>query len=199
MPSSTRSPLPISYRNRQSIVRGNIPEQEPGTVTFSWENFLNNAHEYFQPILSPSQAYPAPLGALDRLGHRGLILWLCWLVVRLRESDGKSPRVRFALLVAAWVLLQVIISLPMCGDAPSTRLPRGSFIALDTFFSISAAWIVVHTLRRFRPFVALLFAAAVLAMQVPVASQHRMLNRLTQTRETRPPGSSSNDSVKSAS
>jgi hypothetical protein len=40
------------------------------------------------------------------------------------------------------------------------------------------------TLRRWRPFVAVLLAVAVLVIHVPIAAQHRMLNRLTQTRET---------------
>jgi len=42
----------------------------------------------------------------------------------------------------------------------------------------------VLSLKRWRPFVAVLPAMAVLAIHLPIASQHRMLNRLTQTRES---------------
>ena len=57
-------------------------------------------------------------------------------------------------------------------------------IAIDTFFSFLAAWALTISLRRWRPFVVVLIAAAVVAVHVPIASQHRLLNRLTQTRET---------------
>ena len=56
-----------------------------------------------------------------------------------------------------------------------------------------------ESLERWRPFVAVLLAAAVLASQAPVASQHRMMNRLTQTREVPKPGISSNACTRSAS
>src|SRR5688500_271219 len=49
------TPAYLLPRVWQSLLRGNVPEQEPGTISFSVENFINNAHEYFKPILSPSQ------------------------------------------------------------------------------------------------------------------------------------------------
>jgi len=64
-------------------------------------------------------------------------------------------------------------------SAPAARL----FIAVDTFFSFAAAWALTVSLRRWRPFVAIMLAAAILPIQVTIAAQHRTLNRLTQTRE----------------
>jgi hypothetical protein len=55
---------------------------------------------------------------------------------------------------------------------------------LDTFFSIAAAWVVTFWLARRPSFVPVLLAGALLLSEVPVAAQHRMLNRLTQTRES---------------
>ena len=54
------TPAYLLPRIWQSILRGNVPEQEPGTVTFSVENFLDNAYEYFtaHPVARPS---PIPL------------------------------------------------------------------------------------------------------------------------------------------
>jgi hypothetical protein len=56
-------------------------------------------------------------------------------------------------------------------------------IAIDTFFSFPAAWALVRLLKRVRPFMAVLVAAAIFAIYVPVASEFRILNELTLTRE----------------
>jgi hypothetical protein len=56
-------------------------------------------------------------------------------------------------------------------------------IAIDTFFSFPAAWILTVWLKRMRPFVAPLIAAAIFAVYLPVASEFRILNELTLTRE----------------
>jgi hypothetical protein len=56
-------------------------------------------------------------------------------------------------------------------------------IAIDTFFSFPAAWILTVWLKRFRAFVPILVAAGIAAVYVPVASEYRILNELTLTRE----------------
>ena len=53
------TPAYLLPRIWQSLLRGNVPEQDPGTVTFSVQNFVNNAHEYFEPLLRPPDSYPA--------------------------------------------------------------------------------------------------------------------------------------------
>jgi hypothetical protein len=57
-------------------------------------------------------------------------------------------------------------------------------LPIDTFFSFAAAWVLTQLLRSFRPFVAYLLGAAIFLLALPVASQHRLQNRLTQTRES---------------
>ncbi len=177
------TPAYLLPRIWQAVLRGNVPEQDPGTITFSLENFLNNAYEYYKPILSPFNSYPAHSAIVIALGVIGCILWLRWIQGRLLAHDWKAPHLKFAILVIAWMLLQAIIVFTYAwgrGQYPSAaRL----VIVIDTFFSFAAAWLLTVSLRRFKPFVAVLLAAAVLAVHVPVASQHRMLNRLTQTRE----------------
>jgi hypothetical protein len=69
------------------------------------------------------------------------------------------------------------------GGAPSTQRPRALVLAIDTFFAFPAAWVLTLWLRRWKPLVAILLAAAVVVFYLPVASQHRMMNKLTQTRE----------------
>ena len=178
------TPAYLLPRIWQAVLRGNVPEQDPGTITFSLENFLNNAYEYFRPILSPFHAYPAHSAIVIALGVVGCILWLRWIVGRLLSHDWKAPHLKFAILVSAWMLLQAVIVFTYFWGRAQYPSAARLVIAIDTFFSFAAAWVLTLSLRRFRPFVAVLLAAAVLAIHLPVASQHRMLNRLTQTRES---------------
>jgi hypothetical protein len=91
---------------------------------------------------------------------------------------------RFAAFVGAWMLLQVIVVFSYAWGRAQAPSAARLVIAVDTFFSFLAAWALTVSLRRWRPLVAALIAAAVLVIHVPIAAQHRVLNRLTQTRET---------------
>lgn len=164
----------------QSILRGNVPEQDPGTVTFSLDNFVNNAHEYFRPILSPTESFPLHSAILIGLGVAGCLHWLRRSFDRHREA----PRLRFAIFVVAWLLLQVIICFAYVWGRAQFPSAARLVIPLDTFFSFAAAWLLTAALARFRHFIPVLLALAVLATQLPLASQHRSFNQLTQTRES---------------
>jgi hypothetical protein len=178
------TPAYLLPRIWQSRLRGNVPEQEAGTVSFSVENFLDNAAEYFGPVLSLWRSQSAHSSVLIALGVVGSVLWLRWLVSRGSASERQAPRSRFAIFVAAWMLLQATIVFSyVWGRAQSPSAAR-LMLVIDTFFSFAAAWVVSRSLRHFRPFVAVLLAAAVLLIHVPVASEHRLQNRLTQTRES---------------
>jgi hypothetical protein len=171
----------------QSILQGNIPEQDPGTITFSVDNFVNNAHEYFQPVLSPTGSYPFHSAILIGLGVIGCLYWLCWLFGRIRRGgagEREAPRFRFAILLTAWLLLQTIICFTYVWGRAQFPSAARLVLPLDTFFSFAAAWLLTAALARFASFIPILLAAAVLASQLPVASQHRSFNRLTQTRES---------------
>ena len=178
------TPAYLSPRIWQAALRGSVPEQEPGIVPFGLENFFNNAREYFRPVLSPLNGTPAHAGIVIALGLVGCLLWLWSHRSKWRPPDWNDPRLRCATFVAAWMLLQVIVVFSYgWGRAQSPSAAR-LVIAIDTFFSFFAAWALAVSLRRWRPFVAVLLAVAVLALHLPVAGQHRFLNRLTQTRET---------------
>lgn len=178
------TPAYLLPRVWQSLLRGNVPEQEPGTVTFSVDNFLRNAHEYFEPILSPSKSYPAHSAIVIALGVVGCLLWARWLAGRVRASDWTAPQLRFAVFVVAWMSLQfVVVFTYVWGRAQYPSAARLA-IAIDTFFSFAAAWLLTLALERWKPFVGVLLAVALVVIQLPVASQHRMMNRLTQTRES---------------
>jgi hypothetical protein len=178
------TPAYLSPRIWQAAVRGSVPEQEPGIIPFGLENFFNNAREYFKAVLSPLNGYPAHAGIVVALGLVGCVLWLWSHRSKWRAPDGKDPRLRWATFVAAWMLLEAIVVFSYGWGRAQAPSAARLVIAVDTFFSFFAAWALAASLRRWRPFVPVLLAVAVLAIHVPIASQHRFLNRLTQTRET---------------
>lgn len=177
------TPVYLLPRIWQSVLRGNVPHQEPGTVTFSAENFFSNAREYFEPILSPFHPYLAHSALVIALGVVGCVLWLRWTGARLLLHDWRNPHVRFAIFVIAWIFLQAIIVFAYVWGRAQYPSAARLVITIDTFFSFSAAWVLTRSLKRLSPFVPVLLGTAIVAIYLPVASQHRILNRLTQTRE----------------
>ncbi|HEY6726782.1 MAG TPA: hypothetical protein VI197_22265 [Polyangiaceae bacterium] len=178
------TPAYLLPRLWQSLLRGNVPEQEPGTISFSIANFVANAHEYFEPILAPSHAYPAHSAIVIALGVVGCLQWARWLTGRVRARDWDAPQLRFAVFVVAWMALQVIVVFSYVWGRAQYPSAARLTIAIDIFFSFAAAWLLTLALARSKPHVPFLLAAALVVMQLPIASQHRMMNRLTQTRES---------------
>jgi hypothetical protein len=178
------TPVYLSPRIWQAALRGSVPEQDPGVTPFSLGHFVDNAREYFKPVMSPSHDYPAHAGIVIALGLVGCLLWLQSHRRGMLAPDWTNPGLRFATFVGAWMLLQVVVVFSYAWGRAQAPSAARLVIAIDTFFSFFAAWALTLSLRRWRPFVAVLIGAAVLAIQVPIAGQHRMQNRLTQTRET---------------
>jgi hypothetical protein len=177
------TPAFLMPRIWQAVFRGSVPEQDPGTIVFSFTNFFNNACDYFKPILSPFASQPAHAAIVIGFGVVGCILWLRWLYHRLLARDWKAPHLKFAVLVIAWMLVQAILVFTYVWGRAQHPAAARLVLAIDTFFAFPAAWLLTLLFRRWRPLVAVLLAAAVVAFYLPVASQHRMLNKLTQTRE----------------
>lgn len=177
------TPVFLLPRIWQSMLRGNVPEQAPGTITFSAGNFFANLHEYFEPVLAPSNSYPAHAGALIGLGVIGCLLGVRRLWSRVGVRDWTAPDVKFAIFVAAWMLLQAIVVFSYVWGRAQYPSAARLVLPIDTFFSFAAAWLIAQALARVRAFVPVLVGAGVFALQVPGPSQQRMLNKLTQTRE----------------
>jgi hypothetical protein len=178
------TPAYLSPRIWQAALRGSVPEQEPGIVPFGLENFFNNTREYFKPILSPFDGNRPHAEIVIALGLAGCLLWLWSARAKWRAPDWKDSRLRAAAFVAAWMLLQVVVVFSYGWGRAQAPSAARLFVAVDTFFSFCAAWTLAVSLRRWRPFVAMLAAVAIVAVYLPIASQARFLNRLTQTRET---------------
>ena len=181
------TPAYLLPRIWQAVLLGSVPKQDPGTTAFSLENFFNNAHEYGKPFLSPFNTYPAHSRVVIALGVVGCILWLYShhreLLSELLSFNGKAPYAKFPVFVIGWMLLQVIVVFTYAWGRAQSPSSARLLMAIDTFLSFAAAWALTVSLKRWKPFVAVMLAAALLPIQVSVAAQHRMLNRLTQTRE----------------
>lgn len=166
-----------------ALLRGSIPAQEPGTVAFSAHHVFGNVAEYFAPILPPFDFTAAHTPLLIALGVVGAGEWLLSLARRARAREWSDPSARFGLVLLAWVLLQALILFAYVWGRAQYPSAARLFIPVDTLFSFAAAWFLVRRVGRCFRSVPSLLAAAVLVMAVPVAAQHRSLNRLTQTRE----------------
>jgi hypothetical protein len=178
------TPAYLAPRIWQAALRGSVPDQEPGVVAVGVGNILGNLREYARPVLSPFNGYPAHAGIVIALGLAGCALWLWSRRSEWRAPDWKAPHVRGAVFVAGWMLLQALVVFSYVWGRAQAPSAARLVIAIDTFFSFFAAWALTISLRRWQPVVPVLVAVAVLAMHVPIASQHRFLNRLTQTRES---------------
>jgi len=178
------TPAYLAPRIWQAVLRGSLPDQDPGAVAISAQNFLNNAREYFRPVLAPFGSYPSHAGLVIALGLLGVLWWLVSRRRALLSPDWTAPGLRFAAFTAAWMLVQVVIVFAYVWGRAQAPSAARLLIAVDTFFSFAAAWLLAVALRRWRPFVAVLLAVGIVTIHVPIASQHRMLNRLTQTRES---------------
>jgi Dolichyl-phosphate-mannose-protein mannosyltransferase len=176
------TPAYLMPRIWQAVLRGSVPKQEPGAVAFSFENVGYNAYEYFKPILSPLHSYPAHSAVILALGIVGCTLWLRSNRQGLLAVDWQQ--LRFPIFVLAWMLLQATILFTYTWGRAQAPAAARLFVVIDAFFSFAAAWALSVSLRRWKPFVTVMLAAGMLAIPISVASQHRMLNRMTQTRES---------------
>lgn len=176
------TPAYLAPRIWQAFLLGSVPPQEPGTVAFSAANFVANTHEYFKPILSPFHAYPAHSATVLALGVVGLVLWSSSHWRDILSIDWK--RLRFPTVVLAWMTAQAFIVFTYGWGKAQNPASARLVIAIDVFFSFTAAWAVTRLFGRRKSFIAVMAAVGLLAVQVPAAAQHRLLNRLTQTRES---------------
>jgi hypothetical protein len=102
---------------------------------------------------------------------------------RLLARDWKSPHLKFGAMLFGWMLLQFIIVFTYVWGRAQHPAASRLLISIDTFFAFPAAWILATMLKRLRTFAAPLIAVGVFAIYLPVASEFRILNELTLTRE----------------
>ncbi len=167
----------------QAILRGNVPEQDPGAVPFSVGHLITNTVVYFKTIATPFDNRTSHAAFVIALGVIGLILATRWMVKRLLPPDRPVPELQFSALVVGWMVLQLIIVFTYVWGRPEHPASARLIIVIDTFFSFLAAWAVAGTLGRLKPVLSTIVCVALFAMYVPIAAQSRLINELTLTRE----------------
>jgi hypothetical protein len=180
------SPALLLPRLWLSLLRGNVPKQETGAAALSLENFLNNVHEYFLPLVDPFGSYPAHSAFLIALGLLGCAYWLWLRPDRVKGAERISDESRFALITVAWMLTQVVIVFAYAWGRAQYPSAARLVAPIDVFFSLMAAWFVVRLLSlrgRQNALLSVLFAGGVLVTQVPTAARAKMMSKLTETRE----------------
>ena len=167
----------------QAILRGNVPEQDAGAITFSVGNFITNTVDYFKIIIHPFDGRSPHAAFVIALGVIGCILAIRWMVKRLIPRDRPIPEMQFSAMLAGWMLLQIVIVFTYVWGRPDHPASARLIISIDTFFAFPAAWALTVVLGRIRPVLATVICVGLFTMYVPVAAQCRILNELTLTRE----------------
>jgi hypothetical protein len=150
-PGETGVPAPLSLiyaltpafflpRIWQAILRGNVPEQDAGAITFSGGNFVTNAVDYFKTIIHPFDGRSPHAAFIIALGVVGCILAIRWMIQRLIPRDRPIPEMQFSAMVAGWMLLQLVIVFTYVWGRPDHPASARLIISIDTFFSFPAAW-----------------------------------------------------------
>jgi hypothetical protein len=177
------TPIFLLPRLWQAILRGNVPEQDPGAVVFGLQNLLSNTRDYFKPLLSPVDYHVPHSAIIIGLGVVGCVLAGRWMVQRLNAPNPPVPELQFSAMVVGWMALQLAIVFTYVWGRPLHAASARLIIAIDTFFSFPAAWAVTVALGRLKAVITTVVCAVLFAMYLPVASQYRLLNELTLTRE----------------
>jgi hypothetical protein len=133
------TPVYLLPRIWQSILRGNIPEQDPGTVAISVENFLANTREYFSPVLSPLGGHGAHSAVIVAAGIAGCLSLLGSWYGRFRAKRFDAD-FSFVVAVAAWMALQSVIVFAYAWGRAQYPSAARLLIPIDIFFSFAAAW-----------------------------------------------------------
>jgi hypothetical protein len=177
------TPLFLMPRIWQAILRGNVPEQDPGAVTFSVGNLVTNTAAYFKPLATPFDNRAPHAALVIALGIVGLVLAARWLWKQLEHSERWTPELQFSALVTGWMALLLVVVFTYVWGRPEHAASARLIISIDTFFSFFAGWAVAAGLRSIRPAISAMVCVAIFATYLPVASQGRLIKELMLARE----------------
>lgn len=177
------TPIYFLPRIWQAILRGNVPEQDPGAIPFSAGHFLENTWDYFRVLRSPFNLAQPHSALIIGLGIAGGILWLYYHWKQRSTLQRASVELRFAATVAVWMVCQFIILFSYVWGRPQHPASARLVLPVDVFFSFAAAYALGDALRRVRSLIPLLICGAIFMMSIPAAAEGRFLNQLTLIRQ----------------
>jgi hypothetical protein len=177
------TPVYFLPRIWQAVLRGNVPEQDPGTITFSLGNFLGNVWDYFRVIRSPFNLQQPHSALIIGLGVLGCIVWIQGRWKLMTTKPRSSVELRFATMVLVWMVCQFIILFSYVWGRPQHPASARLILPVDVFFSYAAAWMLYQALQKVRSLIPILVCCALFFMSIPAAAEGRFLNQLTLIRQ----------------
>jgi len=188
-------PLLLLPRYWQSIAKADDAEQPLSASLFGFGHFWQNAGDFLGVLRDPLDvgALHAPL--VMALAFGGLALLAVQGGLRLRARAVTWHGLRVALFIAAFFGTQVVLYFSYFWGRPLHPASVRLFLWLDVGMSLLAAWLlawvgqwvtvpVAALGRRAAEPVPLALAAALFSLALPTATEARLTNSLTLTRQT---------------
>jgi hypothetical protein len=187
-------PLLLLPRYWQSLAKANDAEQPLSASLFGFEHFWNNTGDFLSVVADPldPRAVHSPL--VVALGLVGLLALGLGLVLVLRRRAVTWHGARTTLFVLTVVSAEIAICFAYFWGKPLHPASVRLFVWLDAFLGFTAAWaltllgrwltVEVAALRgRSAAPVSIAIGLVLFAMALPVASEARLTNSLTLTRQ----------------
>ena len=177
------TPLFLLPRFWQMILKADDAEQPLNASLFGWKYVAENTRNYFGLVLNPfdfRRPHSALLLTLGLIGS-GLVLLSLWKLAHQRERNVAMER--FAVFAIVWAGMMAAIYFSYSWGKPLHPASARLFVPFDAFVSLLAAWVVALLCRRASLWLPSLVAAAAVFLHVSVASEGRLINELTLTRE----------------
>ena len=177
------TPLFLLPRFWQTILKADDGEQPLNATLFGWKHLAENTRNYFGLALKPFEFGRPHSGLLLLLGIIGCLVVARALWKLFHQRERKVAKERFAIFAVVWVGVMAGIYFPYFWGKPLHPASARLFVPFDIFVSLMAAWLVALLCRRAPLWLPSLVAAAVLCLNVSVASEGRFINELTLTRQ----------------
>jgi hypothetical protein len=177
------TPLFLLPRLWQMVLKADDAEQPLNASLFGWKYVAENARNYFGLVLNPFDFRRPHSALLLVLGLVGCVVVARSLWKMAHERERKFATERFAVFAIVWAGMMAVIYFSYSWGKPLHPASARLFVPFDAFVSLLAAWVVALLCRRAPLWLPSLVAAAAVFLHVSVASEGRLINELTLTRE----------------
>lgn len=178
------SPLLLLPRFWQAVVKANDQEQPLSSILFSFEYLKNNSFDYLRLVSTPFDFSHPHNPLLLLLGTIGLILALSSAVQLLTKRKEQLSLIQFSAFAVAWFAMVWVISFSYVWGKSLHPAAARLFVIVDAVFSLGAAWFVAVWLRNYPRWLTVLATSVFMILAIPVASEARLIQQLTLTRQT---------------
>jgi 4-amino-4-deoxy-L-arabinose transferase-like glycosyltransferase len=177
------TPLFLLPRFWQMILKADDAEQPLNASLFGWKYVAENTRDYFGLLLHPFDFRRPHSALLLGLGLVGCVVVARSLWKLAHQRERRVATERFAVFALVWAVMMAVIYFSYSWGKPLHPASARLFVPFDALVSLLAAWVVALLCRRAPLWLPSLVAAAVVFLYVSVASEARVINELTLTRE----------------